>query len=151
MLGLDHYSLHLELLVNPEIKKVLAYSTGSQIGYMMMALGIAGLSQQFVDGYTAGFFHMISHAMFKASLFMAAGSLLHVVGSRFMTDMGGLRKKMRKTYAFMWAAGLALMGAPFITTGFWSKDAILKRWKKTVTTYMKHQSQCGFHMEFLQY
>src|SRR3990172_3481968 len=111
-------------MVNTEIKKVLAYSTGSQIGYMMMALGIAGLSEQFVDGYTAGFFHLISHAMFKASLFMAAGSLLHVVGSRFMTDMGGLRKQMRKTYAFMWAAGLALMGAPFITTGFWSKDAI---------------------------
>ena len=111
-------------MVNPEIKKVLAYSTGSQIGYMMMALGVAGLSGQYVDGYTAGFFHLISHAMFKASLFMAAGSLLHVVGSRFMYDMGGLRKKMRKTYAFMWAAGLALMGAPFITTGFWSKDAI---------------------------
>ena len=111
-------------MVNPEIKKVLAYSTGSQIGYMMMALGVAGLSGQYVDGYTAGFFHLISHAMFKASLFMAAGSLLHVVGSRFMTDMGGLRRKMRKTYAFMWAAGLALMGAPFITTGFWSKDAI---------------------------
>ena len=111
-------------MVSTEIKKVLAYSTGSQIGYMMMALGVAGLSEQFVDGYTAGFFHLISHAMFKASLFMAAGSLLHVVGSRFMTDMGGLRKYMRKTYAFMWAAGLALMGAPFITTGFWSKDAI---------------------------
>lgn len=111
-------------MVNPEIKKVLAYSTGSQIGYMMMALGVAGLSEQYVDGYTAGFFHLISHAMFKASLFMAAGSLLHIVGSRFMTDMGGLRKHMKKTYAFMWAAGLALMGAPFITTGFWSKDAI---------------------------
>ena len=111
-------------MVNPEIKKVLAYSTGSQIGYMMMALGVAGLSTQYVDGYTAGFFHLISHAMFKASLFMAAGSLLHVVGSRFMTDMGGLRKQMKKTYAFMWAAGLGLMGAPFITTGFWSKDAI---------------------------
>lgn len=111
-------------MVNPEIKKVLAYSTGSQIGYMMMALGVAGLAHQYVDGYTAGFFHLISHAMFKASLFMAAGSLLHIVGSRFMTDMGGLRKQMRKTYAFMWAAGLGLMGAPFITTGFWSKDAI---------------------------
>jgi len=111
-------------MVNPEIKKVLAYSTGSQIGYMMMALGVAGLSENFVDGYTAGFFHLISHAMFKASLFMAAGSIIHVVGSRFMTDMGGLRKHMRKTYAFMWASGLALMGAPFITLGFWSKDAI---------------------------
>ena len=111
-------------MTNPEIKKVLAYSTGSQIGYMMMALGVAGLSHQYVDGYTAGFFHLISHAMFKASLFMAAGSLLHVVGSRFMTDMGGLRRHMKKTYIFVWAAGLGLMGAPFITTGFWSKDAI---------------------------
>src|SRR5574339_798522 len=118
------FLLATQAIVNPEIKKVLAYSTGSQIGYMMLALGIAGLSKQFVDGYTAGFFHLISHAMFKASLFMAAGSLLHVVGSRFMTDMGGLRKHMKKTYAFMWAAGLGLMGAPFITTGFWSKDAI---------------------------
>lgn len=111
-------------MVNNEIKKVLAYSTGSQIGYMMMALGVAGLSHQYVDGYTAGFYHLISHAMFKASLFMAAGSLLHIVGSRFMSDMGGLRKQMKKTYVFMWAAGLGLMGAPFITTGFWSKDAI---------------------------
>ena len=116
--------LATQAMVNPEIKKVLAYSTGSQIGYMMMALGVAGLSYQYVDGYTAGFFHLISHAMFKASLFMAAGAILHTVGSRFMTDMGGLRKTMKKTYAFMWAAGLGLMGAPFITTGFWSKDAI---------------------------
>ncbi len=111
-------------MVNMELKKVLAYSTGSQIGYMMMALGIAGLSEQFVDGYTAGFFHLISHAMFKASLFMAAGSLIHIVGSRFMNDMGGLRKQIPKTYIFVWISGLALMGAPFITTGFWSKDAI---------------------------
>lgn len=122
--GITALLLATQGMVNSEIKKVLAYSTGSQIGYMMMAMGVAGLSHQFVDGYTAGFFHLISHAMFKASLFMAAGSLLHVVGSRFMSDMGGLRKYMKKTYAFMWAAGLGLMGAPFITTGFWSKDAI---------------------------
>ncbi len=116
--------LATQAMVSTELKKVLAYSTGSQIGYMMMALGIAGLSERFVDGYTAGFFLLMSHAMFKASLFMAAGSLLHIVGSRFMTDMGGLRKHLRKTYVFMWAAGLGLMGAPFITTGFWSKDAV---------------------------
>ncbi|MDC1023738.1 NADH-quinone oxidoreductase subunit L [Nitrosopumilus sp.] len=122
--GITALLLATQGMVNPEIKKVLAYSTGSQIGYMMMALGVAGLSHQYVDGYTAGFFHLISHAMFKASLFMAAGFLLHSIGSRFMTDMGGLRKQMKKTYAFMWAAGLGLMGAPFITTGFWSKDAI---------------------------
>lgn len=118
------FLLATQAIVNPEIKKVLAYSTGSQIGYMMMALGIAGLSTQFVDGYTAGFFHLMSHAMFKASLFMAAGAILHIVGSRFMTDMGGLRKNMNKTFIFMLLSALSLAGAPLITSGFWSKDAI---------------------------
>ena len=116
--------LATQALVNPEIKKVLAYSTGSQIGYMMMALGIAGLSLNFVDGYTAGFFQLMSHAMFKASLFMGAGALLHGIGSRFMTDMGGLKANMKKTYVFMLLAGLSLAGAPLITLGFWSKDAV---------------------------
>jgi NADH-quinone oxidoreductase subunit L len=118
------FLLATQALVNPEIKKVLAYSTGSQIGYMMMGLGIAGLSLNFVDGYTAGFFHLMSHALFKASLFMGAGALLHAVGSRFMPDMGGLRKHMRKTYIFMLLAALSLAGAPLFTSGFWSKDAI---------------------------
>jgi len=116
--------LATQAIVNPEIKKVLAYSTGSQIGYMMMALGIAGLSTNFVDGYTAGFFHLISHALFKASLFMAAGAIIHTVHSRFMNNMGGLKKNMRKTYIFMLLASLSLAGAPLITSGFWSKDAI---------------------------
>lgn len=119
------FLLATQALVNPEIKKVLAYSTGSQIGLMMMALGVAGLSSSFVDGYTAGFFHLMSHAMFKASLFMGAGAVLHAVGSRFMTDMGGLRSKMKKTFLFMMMAGLSLAAAPFITSGFWSKDAII--------------------------
>ncbi len=118
------FLLATQALVSPEIKKVLAYSTGSQIGYMMMALGVAGISLNFTDGYTAGFFHLMSHAMFKASLFMGAGALLHTVGSRFMTDMGGLRKGMRKTYIFMMLAALSLAGAPLFTSGFWSKDAI---------------------------
>ena len=122
-------------LVNPEIKKVLAYSTGSQIGYMMMGLGIAGLSTNFVDGYTAGFFHLMSHAMFKASLFMGAGALLHTVGSRFMTDMGGLRKHMKKTYIFMLLASLSLAGAPLVTSGFWSKDAIFAAVLESGYTY----------------
>ena len=119
------FLLATQALVNPEIKKVLAYSTGSQIGLMMMALGVAGLSSSFVDGYTSGFFHLMSHAMFKASLFMGAGAVLHGVGSRFMTDMGGLRGKMKKTFLFMMMAGLSLAAAPFITSGFWSKDAII--------------------------
>src|ERR671932_82943 len=118
------FLLATQALVNPEIKKVLAYSTGSQIGYMMMALGIAGLSVHFVEGYTAGLYHLMSHAIFKASLFMGAGAVLHTVGSRFMTDMGGLRKYMKKTYIFMLLASLSLAGAPLVTSGFWSKDAI---------------------------
>jgi NADH-quinone oxidoreductase subunit L len=118
------FLLATQALVNPEIKKVLAYSTGSQIGYMMMALGIAGLSVHFVEGYSAGFYHLMSHAVFKASLFMGAGAILHTVGSRFMTDMGGLRKYMKKTYICMLLASLSLAGAPMVTMGFWSKDAI---------------------------
>jgi NADH-quinone oxidoreductase subunit L len=129
------FLLAAQALVNPEIKKVLAYSTGSQIGYMMMALGIAGLSTQFVDGYTAGFFHLISHALFKASLFMGAGALLHAVGSRFLSDMGGLRKHMKKTYIFMLLAGLSLAGAPLVTSGFWSKDSIFAATLESGYTY----------------
>ncbi len=127
--------LATQAIVNPEIKKVLAYSTGSQIGYMMMALGIAGLSTQFVEGYTAGFFHLMSHALFKASLFMGAGALLHTVGSRFLTNMGGMRRHMKKTYIFMMLSGLSLAGAPLITSGFWSKDAIFASLLESGYTY----------------
>jgi NADH-quinone oxidoreductase subunit L len=107
-----------------EIKKVLAYSTVSQIGYMMLALGIAGLSANFLAGYTAGLFHLLSHAVFKASLFLAAGWVLHIAESRFMDEMGGLAKAMRLTSASMLLAGLSLMGIPPFS-GFWTKDAIL--------------------------
>src|SRR5919109_666092 len=129
------FLLATQALVNPEIKKVLAYSTGSQIGYMMMAFGIAGLSLNFVDGYTAGFFQLMSHAMFKASLFMGAGALLHTVGSRFMTDMGGLKPHMKKTYIFMLLASLSLAGAPLFTSGFWSKDAVFAAVLESGYTY----------------
>ncbi len=129
------FLLATQALVSPEIKKVLAYSTGSQIGYMMMGLGIAGISLNFADGYTAGFFHLMSHALFKASLFMGAGALLHTVGSRFMTDMGGLRKHMPKTYIFMLLAALSLAGAPLFTSGFWSKDAIFAAVLESGYTY----------------
>jgi len=107
-----------------EIKKVMAYSTVSQIGYMMLALGLAGLSVNFVAGYTAGLFHLMSHAIFKASLFLGAGWVLHVAESRFMDEMGGLGKGMRITAASMMLAGLSLMGIPPLS-GFWTKDAIL--------------------------
>src|SRR5437870_8766423 len=78
-----------------EVKKVLAYSTISQIGYMMMALGIAGLSANFIAGYTACLFHVMSYAVFKASMFLAAGWVLHAAESRFMDEMGGLSQVLR--------------------------------------------------------
>ena len=107
-----------------EIKKVLAYSTVSQIGYMMLALGVAGLSASFAVGYSAGLFHLMSHAIFKASLFLGAGWVLHAAESRFMDEMGGLAKGMRLTAAAMLLAGLSLMGIPPLS-GFWTKDAVL--------------------------
>ena len=107
-----------------EIKKVLAYSTVSQIGYMMLALGLAGLSANFIVGYSAALLHLMSHAVFKASLFLAAGWVLHATETRFMDEMGGLAKTMRVTSACMLLAGLSLMGIPPLG-GFWTKDAIL--------------------------
>src|SRR5881296_1663182 len=107
-----------------EIKKVLAYSTVSQIGYMMMGLGVAGLSANFIAGYSAGLLQLMSHAIFKASLFLAAGWVIHATGTRFMDQMGGLAKALKLTSIAMIFAGLSLMGIlPF--SGFWTKDAIL--------------------------
>jgi NADH-quinone oxidoreductase subunit L len=107
-----------------EIKKVLAYSTVSQIGYMMLGLGIAGLSANFIAGYSASLMQLMSHAVFKAALFLAAGWVIHATESRFMDQMGGLAKAMRLTSVAMLLAGLSLMGIPPFS-GFWTKDAIL--------------------------
>ena len=107
-----------------EIKKVLAYSTVSQIGYMMMALGLAGLSANFIAGYSAGLLQLMSHAIFKASLFLAAGWVIHATETRFMDQMGGLAKAMRLTSVSMLLAGLSLIGIPPFS-GFWTKDSIL--------------------------
>jgi NADH-quinone oxidoreductase subunit L len=113
-----------EATVAREIKKVLAYSTVSQIGYMMMALGIAGLSADFIAGYSAGLLQLMSHAIFKASLFLAAGWVIHATETRFMDQMGGLAKAMRLTSVSMLLAGLSLIGIPPFS-GFWTKDSIL--------------------------
>ena len=115
-----------QAMVLDEVKKVLAYSTISQIGYMMLGLGIAGLSVKanFSFGFTAAFFHLISQALFKAGLFMCAGWLIHVTQSRFMSDMGGLRKHMKITFVSMLIVALSLAGLPPLS-GFWSKDSIL--------------------------
>ena len=100
-----------------DIKRVLAYSTISQLGYMFMAVGAAG--------YTAGLFHLVTHAVFKALLFLGAGSVIHAMGGeQDMNRMGGLAKKTPITHATMAVATLAIAGIPPLA-GFWSKDEIL--------------------------
>ena len=100
-----------------DIKRVLAYSTISQLGYMVLAIG--------VGAYTAGIFHLSTHAFFKALLFLGAGSVIHAMsGEQDMRKMGGLRKKMPITFVTMLAAWLAISGV-FPFSGFWSKDEIL--------------------------
>jgi NADH-quinone oxidoreductase subunit L len=103
-------------LAQNDIKRILAYSTVSQLGYMMLALGSVG--------YVAGMFHLMTHAFFKALLFLGAGSVIHAVHTQNIQEMGGVGKKMKIT---MWTFGigtLALSGIPPFA-GFWSKDAIL--------------------------
>ncbi|MGH9723469.1 MAG: NADH-quinone oxidoreductase subunit L [Candidatus Acidiferrales bacterium] len=105
-------------LVQTDIKKVLAYSTVSQLGYMFLGCG--------VGAYAAGIFHLMTHAFFKGLLFLAAGSVIHAMGGeQDMTRMGGLRKKIPVTYWTMFAATLAIAGAPGFA-GFFSKDEILE-------------------------
>ncbi len=104
-------------LFQNDIKKVLAYSTVSQLGYMFLALG--------VGAYSSGVFHVMTHAFFKALLFLGAGSVIHAMsGEQDITRMGGLRKKIPVTYFAFLVGVLAISGFPF-TSGFISKDEIL--------------------------
>ncbi|WP_121610568.1 NADH-quinone oxidoreductase subunit L [Mesobacillus foraminis] len=103
-------------LVQTDIKRVLAYSTVSQLGYMMLALGSAG--------YVAGVFHLMTHAFFKALLFLAAGSVIHAVHTQDIEKMGGLWKKLRLTGPLFLIGTLAISGVPLFS-GFFSKDEIL--------------------------
>jgi NADH-quinone oxidoreductase subunit L len=103
-------------LSQPDIKRILAYSTISQLGYMMIGLGLGSL--------VAGTFHLMTHAFFKALLFLGAGSVIHGAGTQVIWRMGGLRNRMPATYAAFLVGYLALAGI-FPFAGFWSKDAIL--------------------------
>ena len=104
-------------LVQTDIKRVLAYSTVSQLGYMFLACG--------VGAFSAGIFHLMTHAFFKALLFLAAGSVIHAIGGeQDMNRMGGLSKKIRWTFGTMLVATFAITGIPLFA-GFFSKDAIL--------------------------
>jgi len=107
-----------------DIKRVLAYSTMSQIGYMMFALGISGYGGESGLGYTASMFHLFTHAFFKSLLFLCAGAIIHFIHSNEMKDMGGLRKFMPITHITFLVACLAIAGIPPFA-GFFSKEEIL--------------------------
>ena len=107
-----------------DIKRVLAYSTMSQIGYMMLALGVSGYGGHEGLGYMASMFHLFTHAMFKALLFLGAGSIIHAVHTNHMTEMGGLRKYLPITHITFLIACLTISGIPPLS-GFFSKDEIL--------------------------
>ncbi|MEG0499910.1 MAG: proton-conducting transporter membrane subunit, partial [Rikenellaceae bacterium] len=111
--------------VQTDIKRVLAFSTISQIGFMMVALGVCtGMDTHEGLGYMASMFHLFTHAMFKGLLFLGAGSIIHAVHSNEMKDMGGLRKHMPITHITFLIACLAIAGIPPFS-GFFSKDEIL--------------------------
>jgi NADH-quinone oxidoreductase subunit L len=107
-----------------DIKRVLAYSTLSQIGYMMLALGVSGYEGENGLGYMASMFHLFTHAMFKALLFLGAGSVIHAVHSNYLNYMGGLRKYLPVTHITFLVACLSISGIPPFA-GFFSKDEIL--------------------------
>jgi NADH-quinone oxidoreductase subunit L len=107
-----------------DIKRVLAYSTMSQIGYMMFALGVSKYGGEDGLGYTASMFHLFTHAMFKALLFLGAGAVIHFIHSNEMKDMGGLRKYLPITHITFLIACLAIAGVPPFA-GFFSKEEIL--------------------------
>ena len=113
--GITLFIAGLLAVVQDDVKKVLAYSTISQLGYMVAALGFS---------YTAGIFHLFTHGFFKALLFLGAGSLIHAAHSNNMSDMGGMRKFMPVTFWTFLIGSLALMALPPLA-GFWSKDEIL--------------------------
>jgi NADH-quinone oxidoreductase subunit L len=107
-----------------DIKRVLAYSTISQIAFMMFALGVSGWGEGKDEGFTASMFHLFTHAFFKALLFLGAGAVIHAVHSNEMKDMGGLRKSLPITHITFLLACLAIAGVPPFA-GFFSKEAIL--------------------------
>lgn len=111
-------------LVSRELKLVLAFSTASQLGYMFLGVSAGALAAGAIGGLTAGFSHLMSHAVFKAALFLAAGAVIHAVHSRFIDDMGGLAGTMRLTAVAFLLAGLSLAGIPPFM-GFWTKDEVI--------------------------
>ena len=124
-----------------DIKKVIAYSTCSQLGYMFIAAGVAA--------YQASMFHLFTHAFFKALLFLSAGSVIHAVsGEQDMRKMGGLWRRIPLTYAMFWIGSLAL-GGVFPFAGYYSKDAILEASYASNTISGHYGFWCGLVAAFL--
>ena len=124
-----------------DIKRILAYSTVSQLGYMMMGIGVGGVA--------VGMFHLITHAFFKALLFLGAGSVIHgLMGEQDIREMGGIRKWMPVTFATYAVGMLALCGFPLFFSGFWSKDAILHAaygWNVSRDTLLSRRDRRAAH------
>ncbi len=115
-------------MVSNELKQVLAFSTLSQLGYMILAIGTGGIlavSGHYDQAYLSGVLHVVSHGAFKALLFLAAGGVIHAVHTKYMSNMGGLKMSMPRTYRVMLIGVLALAGIPPMS-GFWSKDSIIE-------------------------
>jgi NADH-ubiquinone oxidoreductase chain 5 len=112
-------------LLQNDLKKVIAYSTCSQLGYMIFVCGLSN--------YTLSLFHLVNHAFFKALLFLSAGAVIHSVASeQDLRKFGGLLRLLPYTYAMFLIGSLALMGFPFLT-GFYSKDIVLEVAAGTLT------------------
>lgn len=127
--------------VQNDIKKVIAYSTCSQLGYMFIAAG--------VGAYQASMFHLITHAFFKALLFLGAGSVIHAMSDeQDMRRMGGIFRKIPITYVTMWLGSLALCGIPYFA-GYYSKDAILEAAYAVATPVGTYGFVCGTIAAFL--
>ncbi len=127
--------------VQNDIKRVIAYSTCSQLGYMFMAAG--------VGAYQTSMFHLITHAFFKALLFLCAGSVIHAMSNeQDMRRMGGIWRSVPITYGAMWLGSLALCGIPYFA-GYWSKDAILEATYAAGTGMGMYGFVCGTLAAFL--
>lgn len=128
-------------LTQTDIKRVIAYSTCSQLGYMFLAAGCSA--------YGAAIFHLVTHAFFKSLLFLGAGSVIHAMSDeQDMTKMGGIYHLIPKTYAIMWVGSLALAGIPFFA-GYYSKDAILEYASATPVALGQIAFYIGLFVAFL--
>ncbi len=125
--GVTAFMMATMALVSRELKLIFAYSTASQLGYMFLGVGAAGLlahKELAYEGVIASASHLMSHAVFKAALFLIAGWAIHAVHSRFIDHMGNFAKYMKITAISIWLAGLSLSGLPPFS-GFWSKEGII--------------------------